>query len=253
MADRFDSYLRRAAELLRRGDLTRAEGHERLARETLERLGSPPKLAAKLHALRGERAMRQADYPQAEEAFTEALAALREAGGEPREVFDLLQQIGLARSHQGADERALAAFDEALAVTAHLGPAYYPAAYVHIGRAESLRRLARRADAEASLRAAIAAAEHAPLEVRDRIALAARRALDALRPAPGGAAGPPPPPARAAAAGAPGAGRAARRRGRVRRRPRRTRRAHRAGGRQGRGAAPGGAPADRDDAPRRRA
>ena len=80
MADRFDSYLRHAAELLRSGDLSRAEGLERLARQTLERLGSPPALAAKLHALRGDRAMRQADYPQAEEAFGEAVAALREAG-----------------------------------------------------------------------------------------------------------------------------------------------------------------------------
>ena len=53
---------------------------------------------------------------------------------------------------------------------------------MHIGRAESLRRLGRRADAEESLRAAIAAAEHAPQDGRDRIALAARRALDALRP-----------------------------------------------------------------------
>ncbi|MEA2220399.1 MAG: stage sporulation protein [Solirubrobacteraceae bacterium] len=184
MPDRFDSYLRRAAELLRSGDFARAEGHERLARETLERLGSPPRLAAKLHALRGERAMRQADYPQAEAAFTDAIEALREAGGEGQELFELLQQLGLARSQQGADERALAAFDEALAVVAPFGPAHYPSAYVHIARAESLRRLARRADAEASLRAAIAAAEHAPLEARDRIALAARRALDALRPAP---------------------------------------------------------------------
>ncbi|HEV2786633.1 MAG TPA: hypothetical protein VGV67_09620, partial [Solirubrobacteraceae bacterium] len=65
MADRFESYLRHAAELVRSGDFVRAEGLERLARETLERLGSPPKLFAKLHAQRGERAMSQADYPAA--------------------------------------------------------------------------------------------------------------------------------------------------------------------------------------------
>ncbi|MEA2138307.1 MAG: hypothetical protein QOG56_1457, partial [Solirubrobacteraceae bacterium] len=94
MPDRFESYLRHAAELLRSGDLARAEGLERLARETLERLGSPPQLAAKLHALRGDRAMRQADYPQAESAFGDALEALREAGGEPRERFELLQRLG---------------------------------------------------------------------------------------------------------------------------------------------------------------
>ncbi|HEV7808164.1 MAG TPA: AAA family ATPase [Solirubrobacteraceae bacterium] len=195
MPDRFNSYLRHAGELLRSGDLARAEGLERLARETLERLGSPPQLAAKLHALRGDRSMRQADYPQAEAAFDDALAALREAGGEPREHFELLQRLGLARSHQGADERALEAFDEALAVAASIGPAFPPAAYAHIARAESLRRLSRRADAEASLRAAIVAAEHAPPEGRARIATAARRALDALRPsaAAAGTAAPPSP------------------------------------------------------------
>ncbi|MEY2515302.1 MAG: stage sporulation protein [bacterium] len=208
MADRFDSYLRHAAELLRSGDLERAEGLERLARETLERLGSPPRLAAKLHALRGDRAMRQADYPMAEEAFGEALAALREAGGEPREQFELAHRIGLARSHQGHEQHAIEAFDDALAVAASIGPAYPPAAYVHIARAESLRRLSRRADAEAALRAAIAAAEHAPLDSREQIAKAARRALDALRPSsaaagdapgprpgPGHGPGPGPPPA----------------------------------------------------------
>jgi tetratricopeptide (TPR) repeat protein len=182
MADRFDSYLKSAAELLREGDFTRAEGFERLARETLQRLGSPPQLAARLHALRGDRAMRQADYPQAEEAFTDAADALRESGGGGRELFELLQKLGLARSHQGSDERALQAFDDAMAVAATIGPAFYPAAYVQIARAESLRRLARRADAEAALRTAIALADHAPPDGRDRIARSARRALDALRP-----------------------------------------------------------------------
>jgi tetratricopeptide (TPR) repeat protein len=182
MADRFDSYLRRAAELLRDGDYSGAAGHERLARQTLEQLGSPPELASKLHALRGERAMRQADYPLSEEAFTEAIASLREAGGGGRELFELLHKLGLARSHQGHDERALEAFDEAIMVADAIGPAFHPAAFAHIARAESLRRLARRADAEASLRAAIALAEYAPEEGRDRIAAAARRALDELRP-----------------------------------------------------------------------
>ena len=191
MPDRFDSYLRSAAELLSEGELTRAEGFERLARQTLDALGSPPDLAAKLHTLRGERATRQADYPHAEQAFGEALASLREAGENGFKEFELLQKLALARSHQGADERALTAFDEALAVAAKIGPAFSSAAYVHIGRAESLRRLGRRADAEESLRLAIAAAEHAPQEGRDRIARAARRALDALRPrSPTG--GPPP-------------------------------------------------------------
>jgi tetratricopeptide (TPR) repeat protein len=194
MPDRFDSYLRSAAELLRSGDLERAEGFERLARETLERLGSPPDLAAKLHELRGDRALRQADYPHAETAFAEALAALREAGGEQRDEFELLQKLALSRSHQGAEERALEAFDEALAVAAKISKVFPPAAYAHIGRAETLRRLGRRADAEESLRAALAAAEHAPQESRDRVALAARRALDALRPRSADAPGSPPRP-----------------------------------------------------------
>ena len=182
MADRFDSYLRHAAEVLRTGDLSRAEGLERLARQTLERLGSPPSLATKLHALRGDRLMRQADYPAAEGAFDDAIASLREAGGEQRDLFELLQKLGAARSHQGQDERALEAFDEALRVAASISPAFPAAAYVHIARAESLRRLSRRADAEESLRAAISAADHASPDARDQIARAARRALDALRP-----------------------------------------------------------------------
>ena len=183
MSDRFDSYLRQAAELVHDGDLSRAEGFERLARQTLETLGSPPRMAARLHAHRGERAMRQADYPLAEEAFTEALAALRDAGDDGgREVFDLRYRVGLARSHRGADARALAAFDEAIALATAIGPVFYPVAYAHIARAESLRRLARRADAEESLRAAIAVAEHAPGDARDKLARAARDALDALRP-----------------------------------------------------------------------
>ncbi len=182
MSDRFDSYLRQAAELIHDGDLSRAEGFERLARQTLEALGSPPRLAAKLHAHRGERAMRQADYPLAEEAFSEAVAALRQAGQGGHELFDLVYRVGLARSHRGADERALLAFDEAIALAAAIGPAFYPVAYAQIARAESLRRLARRADAEQSLRAAIAVAEHAPGDARDRLAQAARDALDALRP-----------------------------------------------------------------------
>ena len=182
MSDRFDSYLRQAAELIHDGDLSRAEGFERLARQTLEALGSPPRLAAKLHAHRGERAMRQADYPLAEEAFTEAIAALLAAGEGGHELFDLRYRVGLARSHRGADERALAAFDEAIALAAAIGPAFYPVAYAHIARAESLRRLSRRADAEESLRAAIAVAEHAPGDARDKLARAARDALDALRP-----------------------------------------------------------------------
>ena len=112
----------------------------------------------------------------------EAIGSLREAGGGGRELFDLLQRIGLARSHRGADERALAAFDEAIAIADSIGPAFYPVAYAHIARAESLRRLSRRADAEESLRAAIAVAEHAPGDARDKLARAARDALDALRP-----------------------------------------------------------------------
>jgi tetratricopeptide (TPR) repeat protein len=182
MADRFESYLRNAAELLRAGDFARAEGFERLARQTLETLGSPPRLLSKLHGVVGERAMRQADYRLAERAFTDAISSLREAEGGGRELFDLVHRLGLARSHQGADESALEAFDEAIAIAQTIGPAFYPVAFVHIARAESLRRLARRADAEASLRAAIAVAEHAPADGRDRIALAARTALDALRP-----------------------------------------------------------------------
>ncbi|MEY2516423.1 MAG: stage sporulation protein, partial [bacterium] len=98
------------------------------------------------------------------------------------EQFELAHRIGLARSHQGHEQHAIEAFDDALAVAVSIGPAYPPAAYVHIARAESLRRPGRRADAEAALRAAIAAAEHAPLDSRERIAKAARRALDALRP-----------------------------------------------------------------------
>lgn len=194
MADRFESYLRHAAELVRAGDFPRAEGLERLARETLERLGSPPKLVAKLHAQRGERAMSQADYPAAEEAFGTAIDALRADGvSGGRELFDLHQRLGVARSSQGADERALAAFDEAIALAGAFGPAFFPVAYAHIARAESLRRLGRRADAEASLRAAIAVAERAPVEGREKIVHAARQALDELRPA-------------AARAAAPGAG-----------------------------------------------
>ena len=117
--------------------------------------------------------------------------------------------MGLARSHQGHEERAIEAFDDALEIAAAIGPAYPPAAYVHIARAESLRRLSRRADAEAALRAAIAAAEHAPLDSREQIAKAARRALDALRPSSaatgpaGPGPGPAPGPGRAPAPGAP--------------------------------------------------
>ena len=191
MSDRFDSYLRHAAELLRAGDYTRAAGLERLALEILERLGSPPQMASRLHAQRGERAMRQADYPLAEKAFGSAIGALRESGGGGREEFDLLGRLGLARSHQGADERALEAFDEAIALGRAIGPLFWPVAFTHIARAESLRRLGRRADAEIALRAAIDAADHAQPADRDKLARAARVALDALRP------GSEPPPASA--------------------------------------------------------
>ena len=185
MADRFESYLRHAAELVRSGDFLRAEGLERLARETLEKLGSPPKLLAKLDAQRGERAMSQGDYPAAEQAFEEAIAALRSDGvSGGRELFDLHQRLGMARSGQGRDEAALAAFDEAIALAAVFGNAFVPLAYAHIARAESLRRLGRRADAEASLRAAIAVAERAPVEGREKIVHAAREALEDLRPVP---------------------------------------------------------------------
>lgn len=183
MHDRFESYLRHAAELARSGDFLRAEGLERLARETLEKLGSPPKLLARLHAQRAERAMSQGDYPAAEQAFGEAIAALRSDGVEGgRELFDLHQRLGMARSGQGRDEQALAAFDRAVALAAAFGPAFIPLAYAHIARAESLRRLGRRADAEASLRAAIAVAERAPVEGRGKIVGAAREALEELRP-----------------------------------------------------------------------
>ena len=204
MTDRFESYLRHAAELLRSGDFVRAEGLERLAREALEKLGSPPQLLAKLHAQRGERAMSQADYPAAEEAFGEAIAVLRRDGVDGgRQLFDLHQRLAIARSRLGDDERALEAFDEAIALAEPFGPAFFPLAYVHIARAESLRRLGRRADAEASLRAAIAVAERAPLDGREKIVDAAREALGELRPVPARAApveprpaskGPPPPP-----------------------------------------------------------
>lgn len=207
MSDRFESYLRHAAELVRSGDFLRAEGLERLARDTLEKLGSPPKLLAKLHAQRGERAMSQGDYPGAEQDFADAIAALRcdgVSGG--RELFDLHQRLGMARSGQGRDEAALEAFDTAIALAAAFGDAFIALAYAHIARAESLRRLGRRADAETSLRAAIAVAERAPVEGREKIVAAAREALEDLRPVPvraarGGTArehkpseGPPPPP-----------------------------------------------------------
>jgi tetratricopeptide (TPR) repeat protein len=183
MADRFESYLRHAAQLARAGDFLRAEGLERLARQTLEQIGSPPELVARLDAQRGERAMRQGDYPRAEEAFAEAVAAQREAGDD-RQLFELLQRLGIARSHQGADERALPAFDEAIALAPSIAASFFPVAQVHVARAESLRRLGRRADAEASLRTAIAVAERAPVDGRERIVQAARDALHELRPVP---------------------------------------------------------------------
>ncbi len=207
MSDRFESYLRHAAELVRSGDFLRAEGLERLARDTLQKLGSPPKLLARLHTQRGERAMSQGDYRGAEQAFDDAIAALRSDGvSGGREQFDLHQRLGMARSGQGRDEAALAAFDEAIALAAVFGDAFVPLAYAHIARAESLRRLGRRADAEASLRAAIAVAERAPGEGREKIIHAAREALEDLRPVPArsargpsvrerkGSEGPPPPP-----------------------------------------------------------
>ncbi len=207
MSDRFESYLRHAAELVRSGDFLRAEGLERLARDTLEKLGSPPKLMAKLHAQRGERAMSQGDYPGAEQSFQDAIAALRRDGvSGGRELFDLHQRLGMARSGQGRDEAALAAFDEAVTLAAVFGGAFTPLAYAQIARAESLRRLGRRADAEASLRAAIAVAERAPVEGREKIVDAARAALEDLRPVAARSArgvpvrerpssdGPPPPP-----------------------------------------------------------
>ena len=207
MSERFESYLRHAAELVRSGDFLRAEGLERLARETLEKLGSPPKLLARLHAQRGERAMSQGDYPAAERGFEDAIAALRSDGVDGgRELFDLHQRLGLARSGQGRDEAALTAFDEAIALAAVFGDAFVPLAYAHMARAESLRRLGRRADAEASLRKAIGVAERAPVEGREKIVAAARAALEDLRPVPARAvggggvrartdsAGPPPPP-----------------------------------------------------------
>lgn len=191
MEDRFESYLRHAAELVRAGDFLRAEGLERLARQTVEKLGSPPKLLARLHAQRGERAMSQGDYPAAEEAFGEAIAALRSAGvSGGRELFDLHQRLGVACSGQGRDEPALAAFDEAIALADAFGGAFFPVVYAHIARAESLRRLGRRADAEAGLRAAIAVAERAPVEGREKVVQAAREALDELRPVPARTAGP---------------------------------------------------------------
>jgi len=190
MTDRFESYLRHAAELVRSGDFLRAEGLERLARETLEKLGSPPKLLSKLHAQRGERAMSQGDYPAAEQAFAEAIAALRSDGvSGGRELFDLHQRLGRARSGQGRDEQALAAFDEAIGLAGVFGHAFIPVAYTHMARAESLRRLGRRADAEASLRAAIAVAERAPVEGREKVVHAAREALEELRPVPARATG----------------------------------------------------------------
>ena len=205
MSERFESYLRHAAERVRAGDFPGAEGLERLARETLERLGSPPELVARLHAQRGERAMTQGDYASAEQAFGAAIAALRGAGAAGgRQLFDLHQRLGIARSRQGADDRALAAFDEAVALAAAFGQAFLPVAYVYVARAESLRRLGRRADAEASLRAAITAAKRAPVDGREKVAAAAREGLAELRPAaadPGAArqasTGPPPPPDRA--------------------------------------------------------
>jgi len=190
MTDRFESYLRHAAELVRSGDFLRAEGLERLAREPLEKLGSPPKLLSKLHAQRGERAMSQGDYPAAEQAFAEAIAALRSDGvSGGRELFDLHQRLGRARSGQGRDEQALAAFDEAIGLAGVFGHAFIPVAYTHMARAESLRRLGRRADAEASLRAAIAVAERAPVEGREKVVHAAREALEELRPVPARATG----------------------------------------------------------------
>lgn len=183
MSDRFESYLRHAAELARAGDFVRAEGLERLARDTLEKLGSPPKLLARLHAQRAERALSQGDYAGAEEGFVDALAALRAAGvSGGRELFDLHQRLGMARSGQGRDELALEALDAAIALAAAFGNAFIPLAYAHIARAESLRRLGRRADAEASLRAAITVAERAPVEGREKIVQAARTALEDLRP-----------------------------------------------------------------------
>jgi hypothetical protein len=193
MDHRFDSYLSHAAEALRAGDLVRAEGLERQARATLEGLGSPPRLAWRLDSQRGERALAQADYPQAEAALADAVAALRAAGGSANLVFDLLRRLARARAQQGADDRALRALDEAIVVAAAIGPAFYPVAYAHISRAQSLQRLARRADAEQSLRLAIAAAELAPAASREQLAQAARRALVQLRPGASAQAAAPPP------------------------------------------------------------
>ena len=259
MPDRFDSYLRSAAELLREGELTRAEGFERLARadaraRSARRRTSPPsctRCAASARCVRPTtRTRRRRSARRSRRCASPAPTARRSSS---------CCRSSRSRARTRAPTSARwQAFDEALAVAAKIGPAFSSAAYVHIGRAESLRRLGRRADAEESLRAAIAAAEHAPPEGRDRIARAARRALDALRPHGGPPVARGPRRARAARARRRAARRrrprqAARRRARLRRRPRRARRAHRPGRRQGRGAAPRRAAADRDDAPRRRA
>ena len=185
MSDRFESYLRQAADLVRDGDFSRAEGFERLARQTLEALGSPPRLAARLHAHRGERAMRQADYPLAEQAFTEAIAALREAGGGGRELFDLLQRHragALAPGRGRARARGVRRGDRA---RRHDRPGVLSRSPTRTSRAPSRCGGCRAAPTpRQSLRAAIAVAEHAPVDGRERIAQAARDALDALRPEP---------------------------------------------------------------------
>ena len=199
---RFDSYLKHAGEALRAGDLARADGLERQARATLEGLGSPARLAWQLHSHRGERALAQADHPAAEAAFAAAIKALRSAGGGGKVLFDLLRRLGAACAHQGAADRALHALDDAVAVAAAIGPAFHPVAYAHISRAQSLQRLARRADAEQSLRLALAVAEHAPADSRDRIVQTAQQALEELRPGSSAAAQPAPAARRAPGAGA---------------------------------------------------
>jgi hypothetical protein len=64
--------------------------------------------------------MRRAGYPQASRRSPTRSRRRAEAGGEPREVFEVLRQLGPARSHQSPFERALEAYDEALGTGASI-------------------------------------------------------------------------------------------------------------------------------------
>lgn len=154
--ERVASYLGQARDKARDHAFDEAQGFERLAAQHAAGLrdGRAEQLA--IARVRATRLRAMEDDAGAARELRDAVAIADGLDVPRQERYELLHDLGVALTHATDFVGAVGAFQQALAVAFQISPTFWPAVQTRILMSFPLRRLARRGEADAALREALA-------------------------------------------------------------------------------------------------